>query len=273
MIKIKEKKIIDFQIHVSTRQPDKIMNELIDILDDDVLINLNNEKIFEESDIIFLCIQAAQLDLLSKEIFPIFNERIEKLIKREYKFYPFLISFLSATTINRLEMFFPRKVHIERTKLLHNFLRSKKKALFNSENTLDGDGEYLDESCDHFLSKDKGVEVIESLIVGLTKQFYSESIIHQRKNMDYKNRKIVEKPIKESPMFLFEVIFGKDLANKYYDMFNYEKQKFLIEGINNDKKNEINEKNNYINNQGDNALEKEEENPEEVKIKQEFFKK
>ena len=52
-------------------------------------------------------------------------------------------------------MFFPRKVHIERTKLLYNFLRSKKKALFNSENTLDGDGKYIDEPVITFCQKIK----------------------------------------------------------------------------------------------------------------------
>ena len=129
LIKIKDKKTIDFQIQVSTRQPEKVMNELLDLLDEDIYIGLNNEKIFEECDIIFLCIQPAQLDLLSKEIFNIFSEKVEKMIKKEYKCYPLIISFLSATTVNRLEMFFPRKVHIERTRLLHNFLRSKKKGV------------------------------------------------------------------------------------------------------------------------------------------------
>ena len=44
------------------------MNELLDMLDDDILITLNNEKIFEECDLISLCVQPAQLDLLSKEV-------------------------------------------------------------------------------------------------------------------------------------------------------------------------------------------------------------
>ena len=54
-------------------------------------------------------------------------------------------------------------------------------------------------------------------------------------------------------------------------MFNYEKGKFIIKGLNEkikDNKDDIN----YINNT-DNLLEKEEENnPEDIKIKQEFFK-
>ena len=271
LIKIKDKKIIDFQIQVSTRQPEKVMNELLELLDEDISITLNNIKIFEECDLIFLCIQPIQLDLLSKEVFNTFSDKVEKLIKREYKCYPIIISFLSATTISRLEMFFPRKVHIERTKLLHNFLRSKKKALFSGGNVIEEDGEYIEESCDHFLAKEKSIENIENLIKGLTRQFYSETIIQQKKNCEYKNRKIIEKPIKESPLFLFEIIFGKDLANKYYEMFNYEKGKFIIKGLNEkikDNKDDIN----FINNT-DNLLEKEEENnPEDIKIKQEFFK-
>ena len=266
LIKIKDKKIFDFQILVSTRQPDKVMNELLDMLDDDILITLNNEKIFEECDLIFLCVQPAQLDLLSKEVFPVFNEKVEKLFKKEYKCYPMIVSFLSATTVNRLEMFFPKKVHVIRTKLLHNFLRSKKKALFSGGNSLEEDGEYIDESCDHLLCKEKSVQIIENLIVGLTKQFYSETVIQAKNNNEYKNRKVVETPIKESPLFLFEIIFGKDLANKYYEMFNFEKGKFFINSSNFGEKKETN-------NNMDNILEKEEDNnPEEIKIKQDFFK-
>ena len=272
LIKIKDKKYIDFQIQVSTRQPEKVMNELLELLDEDILITLNNEKIFEECDIIYLCIQPTQLDLLSKEVFNIFSDTVEKLIKREYKCYTIIISFLSATTINRLEMFFPRKVHIERTKLLHNFLRSKKKSLFSGGNVIEEDGEYIDEACDHFLAKEKSVENIENLIKGLTKQFYSETIIQQKKNSEYKNRKIIEKPIKESPLFLFEIIFGKDLGYKYYEMYNYELGKFLINGINYEKRKENKEDISNINNNTDNLLDKEDSNPEEIKIKQEFFK-
>ena len=270
LIKIKDKKIVDFQIQVSTRQPEKVMNELMDMLDEDISISLNNEKIFEECDLIFLCIQPAQLDLLSKEVFNIFNDRIEKLIKKEYKCFPLLISFLSATTINRLEMFFPRKVHIEKTRLLHNFLRSKKKALFSGGNVVEEDGEYIEESCDHFLAKEKSVEIIENFIIGLTRQFYCENVLQQKKNVEHKNKKIVEKPIKESPLFLFEIIFGKELANKYYEMFNYEKGRFIIKGLK-----EV-ENSDNINKEGvstENLLENgEESNPEEIKIKQEFIK-
>ena len=268
LIKIKDKKIIDFQIQVSTRQPEKVMNELLDLLDEDIYIGLNNEKVFEECDIIFLCIQPAQLDLLSKEVFTNFSDRVEKLIKKEYKCYPLIISFLSATTVNRLEMFFPRKVHIERTRLLHNFLRSKKKELFSGGNVIEEDGEYIDESCDHFLAKEKSLENIENLIIGFTKQFYSQTIFQQKKNSEYKNRKISEKPIKESPLLLFEIIFGKDLGYNYYEKFNYEKGKFLVADLKEkkeeNKKESINE---------DNLLDKKEEsNIEDTKIKQDFFK-
>lgn len=231
-IKIKDKKIFDFQIQVSTRQPDKIMSEFLDILDEDITIMLNNEKLFEECDIIFLCVQPNQLDLLSREVFASFNERVEKLQRKEYKCFPFVISFLSATTINRLEMFFPRRVHIVRTRLLHNFLRAKKKALFSGGGgSLEEDGEYIDESCDHLLSKEKSLEFIESLIKGLTEQFYTETIVQQKKGNDYKNKKNVDKPIQESPLFLFEIIFGKELAAKYYDSYKYRKGKFIIPGL------------------------------------------
>ena len=62
------------------------------------------------------------------------------------------------------------------------------------------------------------------------------------------------------------------MANKYYEMFNYEQGKFFIQGINNEKRKENKEDISNINNNTDNLLDKEENNPEEIKIKQEFFK-
>ena len=255
LIKIKDKKIFNFEIILSTRQPDKILNEFLDILDDEITITLNNEKIFEECEIIFLCIQPMQLDLLSKEIKHVFSDRIERLTKREYKCYPLIISFLSATPVQRLEMFFPKNVHIVRTRLLYNFLRSKKKPLFSGGNVIEEDGEYIEESCDHFLEKEKCIEVLENLILGLTKQFYSEIV-----NMNKSNN---EK--KESPLFLFEVVFGKDLAMKYHELFKLDKGKFEInygDEINEEKKENNNEE--MLTNNDD------EENPERIKIRKEF---
>ena len=255
LIKIKDKKIFNFEIILSTRQPDKILNEFLDILDDEITITLNNEKIFEECEIIFLCIQPMQLDLLSKEIKHVFSDRIERLTKREYKCYPLIISFLSATPVQRLEMFFPKNVHIVRTRLLYNFLRSKKKPLFSGGNVIEEDGEYIEESCDHFLEKEKCIEVLENLILGLTKQFYSEIV-----NMNKSNN---EK--KESPLFLLEVVFGKDLAMKYHELFKLDKGKFEI-----NYGDEINGEKKENNNEEILAENDEEENPERIKIRKEF---
>ena len=255
LIKIKDKKIFNFEIILSTRQPDKILNEFLDILDDEITITLNNEKIFEECEIIFLCIQPMQLDLLSKEIKHVFSDRIERLTKREYKCFPLIISFLSATPVQRLEMFFPKNVHIVRTRLLYNFLRSKKKPLFSGGNVIEEDGEYIEESCDHFLEKEKCIEVLENLILGLTKQFYSEIV-----NMNKSNN---EK--KESPLFLFEVVFGKDLAMKYHELFKLDKGKFEI-----NYGDEINGEKKENNNEEILAENDEEENPERIKIRKEF---
>ena len=257
LIKIKDKNIFNFSILLSTRQPDKLIKDFLEILDDNITITLNNEKIFEECDIIFLCIQPMQLDLLSKEIFQVFSERIEKLTKREYKCYPLIISFLSATPIKRLEMFFPKKVHITRTRLLYNFLRSKKKPLFSGSNVIEEDGEYIEESCDHLLDKDKCIEILENLIDGLTHQFYTELFIKKNNNNKSSN--------KECPLFLFEIIFGKDLAVKYHDLFKLEEGKFIItnQGENNGEKKEINNKND-IGTNNDN------EDEEKMKNKKEF---
>ena len=254
LIKIKDKKIFNFEIILSTRQPDKIINEFLDILDENICITLNNEKIFEECDIIFLCIQPMQLDLLTKEIFQVFSDRVEKLSKREYKCYPLIISFLSATPVKRLEMFFPKNVHIIRTRLLFNFLRSKKKPLFSGGNVIEEDGEYIEESCDHLLEKEKGIEVLENLIMGLTKEFYSE--IFAKNNSNNEN--------KECPMLLFEVIFGTNSALKYHDLFKLKDGKFDIhykEEIKEEKKNLNNEEVQTAN---------DEENEERIKVRKEF---
>ena len=253
LIKIKDKKIFNFEIILSTRQPDKIINEFLDILDDNILITLNNEKIFEECEIIFLCIQPMQLDLLAKEVSHVFSDRIEKLSKREYKCYPLIISFLSATPVRRLEMFFPKNVHIIRTRLLFNFLRSKKKPLFSGGNVIEEDGEYLEESCDHLLEKEKGIEILENLIMGLTKQFYSEIF---NNNINNEN--------KECPMFLFEVIFGKELAMKYHDLFKLKEGKFEIHY-----KEEIQEEKKNVNNE-EIKTNNDEEDEEKIKIRKEF---
>ena len=254
LIKIKDKKIFNFEIILSTRQPDKIINEFLDILDDNILITLNNEKIFEECEIIFLCIQPMQLDLLTKEIFQVFSDRVEKLSKREYKCYPLIISFLSATPVKRLEMFFPKNVHIIRTRLLFNFLRSKKKPLFSGGNVIEEDGEYIEESCDHLLEKEKGIEVLENLILGLTKEFYSE--IFAKNNSNNEN--------KEVPMLLFEVIFGTNCALKYHDLFKLKDGKFDIHY-----KEEIKEEKKNVNNEEGKA-ENDEENEERIKVRKEF---
>ena len=253
LIKIKDKKIFNFEIILSTRQPDKIINEFLDILDDNILITLNNEKIFEECEIIFLCIQPMQLDLLAKEVSHVFSDRIEKLSKREYKCYPLIISFLSATPVRRLEMFFPKNVHIIRTRLLFNFLRSKKKPLFSGGNVIEEDGEYIEESCDHLLEKEKGIEILENLIMGLTKQFYSEIF---NNNINNEN--------KECPMFLFEVIFGKELAMKYHDLFKLKEGKFEIHY-----KEEIQEEKKNVNNE-EIKTNNDEEDEEKIKIRKEF---
>ena len=254
LIKIKDKKIFNFEIILSTRQPDKIINEFLDILDENICITLNNEKIFEECDIIFLCIQPMQLDLLTKEIFQVFSDRVEKLSKREYKCYPLIISFLSATPVKRLEMFFPKNVHIIRTRLLFNFLRSKKKPLFSGGNVIEEDGEYIEESCDHLLEKEKGIEVLENLIMGLTKEFYSE--IFAKNNSNIEN--------KECPMLLFEVIFGTNSALKYHDLFKLKDGKFDIHY-----KEEIKEEKKNVNNEEGKA-ENDEENEERIKVRKEF---
>ena len=65
---------------------------------------------------------------------------------------------------------------------------------------------------------------------------------------------------------MFEVVFGKDLALKYHDLFNLDKGKFMIDygEINHEIINEENNDNDNLENNN------EEENEEKIKIKKEF---
>ena len=109
----------------------------------------------------------------------------------------------------------------------------------------------------HFLDKEKCIEILENLIFGLSHQFYSELFI--KKNNNKSNNK-------ECLLFLFEVIFGKDLAVKYYDLFKFDEGKFILtnKDENNEVKKEINNKDDIGTNNNDN------ENEENSKNKKEF---
>ena len=52
---------------------------------------------------------------------------------------------------------FVEKFYLTR-KLLYNFLLSKKKPLFSGSNIIEEDGEYIEESCEHFLDKEKALK-------------------------------------------------------------------------------------------------------------------
>ncbi len=64
---------------------------------------------------IFLCIQPHQLDLLIKEIYQPFNERLEKLRRKKNKIFPTVISILSGITLEKLKNLFPEDVNLFRT--------------------------------------------------------------------------------------------------------------------------------------------------------------
>lgn len=74
-------------------------------------------KVVEECDLIFLCIQPHQLDLLMKEIYQTLSERMEKLRKKKSKIFPTFISMLSGITLDKLKSLFPEDVNFVRTSL------------------------------------------------------------------------------------------------------------------------------------------------------------
>ena len=137
IIKIKDSGYINCKIYVSTRRPDIINSELYNSLDDTIEIFLDNEKIFNECDLIFLCIQPHQLDLLVKEISAIFIERIDKLKKRKGKILPIIVSFLAGVTLEKLITYFPEEVNIFRTFLKPTLINKNDSIPFTNEKIID----------------------------------------------------------------------------------------------------------------------------------------
>jgi hypothetical protein len=116
LIHIKDSGKVLFHIIVSTRRPSLIDTEIQNNIDDQVEILLDNEKVFLECDLIFLCIQPHQLDLLCKDVLSVFNDRIEKLKKKKIKIFPTLVSFLCAVPVEKLRQYFSHEeVNIQRT--------------------------------------------------------------------------------------------------------------------------------------------------------------
>ena len=63
----------------------------------------------------------------------------------------------------------------------------------------------------------------------------------------------------------FRESLGKDLGSKYYEMFKYQKGKFIIKGLKEDDENNINNTDNLVE-------KKEEDDPMDIKIKNDFIK-
>ena len=221
LIQIKDNKILSFKILVSTRRPNNIGNDIKNSLDEDIKIFLDNEKIFEECDIIFLCVQPHNLDLLSKEIFQSFNEKIEKLQKKEYKLYPLIISFLSSIPIERLKMFFPKKINIIRTNLMAKNLKARKKDFFG-DGSSNVEEEYAKEACDHLIEKDKFLEKLSYIFSCFINTFYLKVFQDKNKNKG-KKKEIL---FKDKPDLVFDSILGKSTGDKYKDFFDSNSQVF-----------------------------------------------
>lgn len=115
LIKIKDEKLMNFKLIISTRRPNKVDEDIRNSIDENIEIILDNEKVVEECDVIFLCIQPHQLDLLIKEIFQPLNDRLEKLRRKKAKIFPTLISFLAGITYERLKTLLPEDLNIIRT--------------------------------------------------------------------------------------------------------------------------------------------------------------
>ena len=214
LIEVKDKKKGNFKILVSTRRPDNVGLDIMNIMDDDVEIFLNNERVFNECDIIYLCVQPHQLDLLSKDMFNVLSERIEKLKKKKYKVFPFIISFLCATPIERLRMFFPPNTFLIRSRVLLAFRESPEE--FEKQQLTS----FIKESASHLIGKDN-ISLLATLLTLLSKVFYTVSIKDKNNN----DKRIVV-PIEEVPAAVGEAVLGKDTFDNYSKLFDIKTSKF-----------------------------------------------
>ena len=232
LIDIKDKKRILMKIYVSTRRPDNVSLEIMSKLDEDVEIFLNNEKVFTECDVIFLCIQPHQLNLLNKEIHDIYTERIERLNKRKYKLYPLIISFLAATPIEvLLNDFFTKDSIIVRTKLTPRTLKTRKiditlttdksSPIKEKENKVNV--HYVKESYEQLIKRDN-LDFVNNWVGLLCKACYTVGV----KSKGNPNERI-NAEIKEISNVNVSVVLGEEIAEKYKEVFSCKDMKFDVE--------------------------------------------
>lgn len=223
LVDIKDNKVYPYKIYVSTRRPDKITADILNRLDEDIEIFLDNEKVFRECDIIYLCIQPHQLDLLSKEIYNVLQERVERLNKKKHKIYPMIVSFLSATPLPRLKMFFPEKIFLYRTCLNPKFLKTTKIDLKNAGYEESAQKNYIKESAEHLLGKNS-IDFINKFIYDLTEMVYIIAI----KDKDNPEKRIMQE-ITEIPSNVFSYIIGDSLTEKYQHQYDIKAKQFVCE--------------------------------------------
>ena len=75
-------------------------------------------QVFNECDIIYLCVQPHHLDLILREVSTTFSERMERVKKRKFKLYPVIISLLSGITYEKLRTSFSDEITILRTSIV-----------------------------------------------------------------------------------------------------------------------------------------------------------
>lgn len=108
LINLKDNEKLAMRIVVSTRRPE-VTTTLFSNLDSSVDIVLDNERVFSQSDIIFICTQSHQFDLVTKEVFASFKERINS--KSIYNcagvgLPPVIISFMAGVSTAKIKSVF-----------------------------------------------------------------------------------------------------------------------------------------------------------------------
>lgn len=106
---------LKFRILVSTRRPIEAEAEVYNNLTEDVEIFLDNERIFHECHLIYLCVQSHQFDNIHLEIAETFKERVEMIKKRRDKIFPTIVSCMAGVGVWKLKIMLGQEVNIQTT--------------------------------------------------------------------------------------------------------------------------------------------------------------
>jgi len=108
---------------------------------------------------------------------------------------------------------------IVKTNLMPKNLKGKKKDYFGTGNPdIKLFGQYINESCVHFINKDKINELLSYLIISLNNGFYNKLTKEKKGKKELSPKKINN--------LIFENVLGKENSNVYKNFFDFQNKIF-----------------------------------------------